>query len=306
MATYTTSGSKGRLPARLPIRFIVYVAVLILLASGFAWLYHVQNSPDKVFWGMIRNNLNTTGFSRTIVQDEGEQRLEQVIDVRTQPYHLANSRSTITQGQPATTKVVTESIGTPLRDYVRYAQIQTSQKSSSGKDLDFSNVTNVWGMAETQGTATNGQLYNESVLGVIPFGNLPAARQNALIKQMKDSGAYKYDVASIERTGIFRRPRYVFNVQIDPAAYIATLKAFAKDIGLTHLETLDPAQYESAQPVMIQLTTDGWSRELTEVSYGGGSRIEKFGSFNSLKSLQQPPMEAIPISELQARLQTIQ
>lgn len=299
-------GTKGRVSAKLPLNFIMYAAVVVLLASAWAWWYHIQTNPDRLFWGMIQNNLSATGFARTVVQDEGEQKLRQVVEVRTAPLNLANSQSVITQGDPVTTKVITESIGTPTTDYIRYADIQTTQKGQSGKDLDFSKVENVWGMSEADTGTTSGQLYNESVLGVIPFGNLSASQQKSLIKQMKDNSVYKVELANVQRNGWLQRPAYTFNVEINPVAYIGALKAFAKSTGLTHLETVDPSQYKSTQPVTVQATVDGWSRQLMQVSYGGGARIEKFTGLNSIKPLQTPPRETIPIGELQARLQTVQ
>jgi hypothetical protein len=299
-------GVRGRLPAKLPLTFIIYAAVIIFVGSAWAWWYHVQTNQDRLFWGMIQNSLRTPGFSRTIVQEDGQQKLEQVVEVRTAPLHLANSRSIITQGEPATTRVITESIGTPTTDYVRYSDIQTSQKGQTGNDLDFSNVKNVWGKAEAEGGTTNGQLYNESVLGLIPFGNLTGAQQEALIKEMKDKNVYSAELASVQRSGLLRRPTYSFNVQVNPAAYISALKSFAKSTGLTHLETVDPSQYQSTQPVTVVVSVDGWSRQLKEVSYGGGTRVEKFTGLNSIKPLQTPPQDTVPISELQARLQTVQ
>jgi hypothetical protein len=298
-------GTKGKVFAKLPLNFIIYAAIVILLASVWAWWYHVQTNPDRLFWGMIQNNLNTTGFARTVIQEEGEQKLEQTVDVRTAPEHLANSRSVITQGDPVTTKVVTESIGTPTADYVRYADIQTTQKSQSGKDLDFSSIKNIWGQSDTQDGATNGQLYNESILGVIPFGNLTSAQQKALIDQMKAANVYKVELAHVQHNGLFQRPSYTFNVQINPAAYIGALKSFAKDTGLTHLETVDPSQYQSTQSVTVQAVVDGWSRQLTQINYGGGARIENFTGLNGAQPLQTAPRDTIPVNELQARLQTV-
>lgn len=290
-----------------PTKVIVYMALIIVGLSCWSWWKYIYNSPDRVFWGMVNNSLSTTAFTKSVVQDDGQQKIEQVTSVRTSPMPLANSRTVITQGEPQTARVVTESVGTPVNDYVRYTTLQTSQKGQDGKALDFSKVLYIWGKSTADPSTTNGQLYNEAVLGLIPYGNLNARQRADLIDTMKKSNVYFYNVAK-KTKGPMGRTMYVFNVELSPRGYIAALKEFGAAEGLTQFDGIDPAQYQNAQPISVELTVDGWSHLLAETSFGGGSRVEKISGYGSVAALTAAPADkdTIPTDKLRERLSTIQ
>lgn len=288
------------------VRFIVYLSIVIIVAAGLAWWFLVRNSTERMFWSVVDNNLKTSSFTRQAVQDDGLQRIDQVIEVSTTPTQLVNGRTTITQTGDSAARVVTENIGTPRSDYVRYTEVETSQKNSQGQDIDFSDIKNVWGKSGDEGNDTNGQLYNESVLGIVPAAKLTPDQRRDLISLMKKEKVYEYKLVGIARSGLFGRPTYTYSVQVQPEAYIGMLKQFARAAGLTQLASVDPSQYRSAEPVTVDLKVDGWTQRLVQASYGGGSRVEELRAYGSTKQLQKPPRDFVPVEELQRRLQALQ
>lgn len=306
MTTYKTSGrvGVGKKISRFftPVGLIIIAAVIVLITSVGTWWQYVYNSPDRIFWGMVDNSLQTTSFTRTATQGDGQQKIVQVTQTNTTPTQLSNSKSTITQPNAL---VVTESIGTPSADYVRYSDIKTTQKTADGKDIDFSKIKDIWGKSDAYGSnATNGQLFNESILSVIPFGNLNASQRRALVAEMKKSNVYVFVQKGSQRHGL--RTTYDYTVQINPVPYIGVLKQFAKDMGLTQLDAVDPSQYQQTQVVTVDIKVDNVSHELTELSYNKGARVEKLSGYGNLHTLQQPPTKSISVQELQYRLQSIQ
>lgn len=286
------------------IKFSLVAAGVIVLATGGAWLYVQHNDPDRLFWAMMNNNLSTQAVSRTALQDDGQQKVRQVTEAQTSPDALANGQTTIVQGGEQGATAITESIGTPTADYVRYTKVETSQKGADGAPLDFSGVLNVWGVSKSEDGTTSGQLYNEAVLGLFPVGSLTASQRKALIGQMKDTNAYTFMLDKTERHGA--RVTYIYNVKINPVAFVSVLKQFASDMGLNQLKNVDPNQYSSTQPIDVQVSIDNLSRQMTRVSYSDGYRVETLSGYGSLKPLQQPPTKTISVDELQYRLQSVQ
>jgi hypothetical protein len=288
-------------------KFIISLAVIIGVGTFLAWQYHNTTNADRVFWGMVDENLQTSAYSRNTVQKSGSQTVTQVIQTETSPKQLIYSQTVFEQTGVDSATAITENIGTPTEDYVRYNSIVTSQKSANGDPLDFSDVVGQWAAAGSSADGeTTGQQYNQAVLGIIPTGNLSSAERRAIIKTMKEQGTYQYSVVETKRTWPFGRPNYTFQVTVNPEGYITTLKQFAKEVGLNHLEQVQPADYASSQKLTFIVSVDGWTHQMTRADQNQGARSETISGRNLKNSLPSAPTETIPVDELQARLQSVQ
>lgn len=284
---------------------IFWLAVLLVLAFlGLnAWYRAIYSDPRRVFAAMLDNSLRSGSVTKQIVQGDESQSLEQKVRIQAGEQHVAQSVTMLSQTGLANAEVTTESIGTPTADFVRYLSIQTDQKSTSGKDLNFSNVIGVWGKAEATGTTT-GELYNESVLGVIPIGNLSASDRKKLVTLAQELDVYKVEYANVERGTINGRPSYEYTVKVLPAAYVALLKTYAEMSGLTHLKGINPSSYENAEPIEFKVAVDVRTRRLASITYANG-RKENYISYGS-KPQVTLPSDPVTIDELQSRLQDIE
>lgn len=290
---------------RILTEVVIGLTILLLIGTVWAWWHFIYSNPQRVFTGMLENNLRTSSVTRLRVQQSGNQRLEQYVRLNTGADDIAQGRSTITQTGNVTAKVDTESIGTPTADYVRYTDIHTNQKDQNGKDLDFSKVLNIWGKSETSRDDTLGELYSESSLGVVPFGNLTAAQRAELMHIIKDRNVYKADFANVKRGNVNGRPQYAYTVEVDPEGYVTMLKKFGEFMGLTQTQSLDPAEYKGAQALQFRITIDVWSRHLSSLSYQTSSRQEAYGGYGIVSHVALP-QDTIPVDELQDRVQSIQ
>ena len=288
-------------------KFIVSVAAVVLVGTLAAWQYHNTTNANRVFWGMVDESLKTSSYSRHTTQKNGSQTVDQVIETSTSPKQLVHSETVFEQTGVDAATAITENIGTPTKDYVRYNSIVTSQKTQDGKPLDFSKVEGKWGVTESADEdQTTGQQYNQAVLGIIPISNLTSAERRELIKVMKDQNAYEFTVAETTRTWPFGRPNYTFQVTVNPVAYITALKMFAKDVGLNHLEEINPQDYASSQKLTFVVSVDGWTHQMTKADQNQGAKTEVISSRNLKKSLPTAPSDTISVDELQTMLQSVE
>lgn len=256
---------------------------------------------------MLNNSLQTRGVTRQVSQSGNGQTVNQVTRLSLEAERNAQSQTVLVQEGDRPTTVVTESIGTPTTDYVRYTSIDTAQTKANGDKLDFGSILNVWGNSETEGSEgqTDGELYNESVLGVVPFGRLDKQQRTELLDFIRSENVYEVDYGSVQRTIENGRPRYAYPVTVDAAAYILLLKRYGEMSGLNQLGTLDPGSYEGSERLPFTLVVDVWSRQLKRIDFGDGQRVENFTGHNASRGVTLPK-DAIDVNELQSRLQELQ
>lgn len=281
-------------------KFIISLAIVMLLSTFGVWQYHSATDPDRVFWGMVNENLQTSSYTRHTYQKNGAQSVDQVFQTATSPQNTVFSKTVFTQTGVDSATAVTENIGTPTSDYVRYTSVDTAQKQ------DFSNVIGVWGKTENESGQTQGQIYNQSVLGVVPIGNLTSAQRRELIKIMHDKKAYEYRIVETTHSFPFYRPTHKMAVTVNPVGYISALKQYAEYVGLNHLKDVNPDEYAQAAKLAFTVSIDGWTHQMTQTNQGSGGKVEIISGQNMKKSLPTVPKDAISVDELQAKLQLVQ
>lgn len=288
-----------------PTKILIAAGVIALAISGVSWWKLVYSNPSNVFDRMLANSLATPSVTKVVAQSDDSQKLQQTSQLVTEPSQIVHAKSVLGQTTDADTSIITESIGTPETDFVRYTNIKTSQKSSSGKDFDFSSVIGVWGKSGQDSLGNGAQLFNQTVLGVVPVANLPQPQRSALLKQIKNDNVYKQDAKSVKRQLVNGRPMYIYNVSVAPVAYVTMLKNFARDLGLKQLEQVDPAQYKDSQPLQFSFEVDVWSSQLLKVSYSTSDRTESYSAYGARTQISVPT-SSIGVDELQSRLQQVQ
>ena len=312
MARKTTIQTIGSSNKKLKIftSVLMLTAIIVVTASAWAWWHYVRSNPKRVFEAMVANSLKTTGVTHQVKQTSGEQSLSQTIQYMTTPYNVVHANTTLSQGGASNASVLTETIGTPFTDYVRYLDVITAQKGADGKPLDFSKLIGVWGKTNSSvdgvETQSNGELFNETILGVIPVVNLPANSRNRLLRQINENNVYTPDYSTVERRIKNGRPEYTYTVSIKPEPYVAMLKQLAQEVGLTQLEQVNPANYANSEPLQFKISVDVWTRQLTAINFSDANfRSEQYSSYGVRKPVGLP-VQTISVDELQQRLQSIE
>lgn len=288
------------------VSVIITTASIILVIAMAAWFRFVYTRPAATFRRMLTTMLSTTSVSKKVDQIQDGQQVRQDVQFTAQPNARVHSLSVLMQGPESGTVITTENVGTLTADYVRYADIKTSQKTADGKAFNFSSVLGIWGKADAKDLESGGaQLFNQTVLGVVPVGNLTAVQRQKLMKQIVKDQVYTVDYGSIVRKKVSGRPQYAYDVTVQPTAYVSMLKTFARDIGIKELESIDPAQYKDTPPLKFNFIVDVLSGQLQAIDYKGSQRIETFSAYGARLRIT-PPIAQTTVQDIQARLQKLQ
>lgn len=288
------------------VKFIVILAILIAVIALGLWQYRNTTNTDKIFWSAVNNNLQTSSFSKHNVSQSGGQSADQVTEVYMSPKQAIYSRTHFVQTGSDEAEATTENIGTPYADYVRYTNITTTQKSTTGKEFDFSKIINIWGGSTPDKSQTNGQQFGQALLAAIPAGDLSAAQRRELVKILKEKNVYSYSVKKTSHEGTLARPSYTYTVTLTPSAYVEALKKFGEYVGLTQLKDLNPADYKNANKTQFRVTVDAWNHQIISMIEPGANKEETVSGYNVRKATPAVPSNTISIDELQTRLQSIE
>lgn len=288
------------------IQGIVLVGIILLVISFWAWWRYVFTSPRRVFDSMLGNSLQTSSFNKRIEQGNENQKLDQIIHLQTGARNIAHSNTVLSRGGESAASVTTESVGTMREDFVRYTAINTSEKSTSGQSLDFSNVLNVWGKTSpASGQLPSGQLYSDTILGVIPIAGLIPADRKELIDFIHEKQVYKVNYNAAARAWKNGRLVFTYKVEVNTEAYVQLLQKFGKIVGLNQLDNLDSNVYKKAPPIPFEITVDVLSRQLLKIVHTSSDRHETFSGFGGFQTVDIPS-KTISVDELEERLSKIQ
>lgn len=289
-----------------PIKNIFIIAAILLTVSLIALGRDYFNDPNRVFNSMLANSISSRGATKVVQQESAGQRLDQTMQAQFGEQDIVNGVTVLEQGTGDNlTQIVTESIGTPQTDFIRYVSFETNEKGVDGSDLDFSNVTGVWGRSSVDGALTGGELYSEAALGVVPLGKLAPSERKAFLDRIEELNVYEIDFSATGKNIVDGRPTYSFDATIKPDRYVTMLKEFAELVGITQLETTDPAQFSSSPDLNVTLNVDVWSRQLKSVAFNGNERSETYSAYGLYRDVDVPT-DTISIQELQSRLQSLQ
>ncbi len=286
---------------------ICAVAILAFALAGWAWWRHVYNDPQRAFWSMLSTSLSTSSVTRHTTQADQSNSLDQITRLSLGDQTIARGLSIVKQPSAVgTNTVVTETLGTSSADYARYLSIDTKQTGHNGQPLNLSSVLNVWGKSDAApaGQPSNTQFLNGTILSLVPFAPLGNQPRQRILQTMRDNKVYDIDYSKAISRKEAGRPVFVYQVSVKPSDYVTMLKTLAHELGLSQLDTVNPAAYASNPPEKMEMSVDKLSHQLVRITYATGFRQETYSGYG-LQSTVAIPSATIPISQLQARLQAL-
>jgi hypothetical protein len=281
---------------RRQLRRLAYsAAVIVVIVLIGLWWTNVYQSPSNVFWGLINNSLATTGATMHVQNSESGTKLNEYVQFELGAKNYIHSTVKLNEDG---TEVNTETIGTPSTDFTRYTTISTKSATS------YNSVVGVWAkstpLAKGQVPDPIDHLFGQTVLGVVPYADLPASTRQSLVAQAQVTKVYTIDPASVTRTS----SAYTYTVKIAPKAYAAFLQQVTKDEGLGSSSEFNPNDYQAnSQPLTVQLSVSPVSRQLLAVNYGSG-HSETINGYGIQPNILVPS-HTITTVELQNRLEAI-
>ncbi len=269
------------------IRLIILLGIAVVLLAGWFWLSHIFESPRAVFWGMFSNSLSTASVTRQVTETGGGQNLKETIILELGKNNIAQSNTVLSEGNSV---VSTETIGTPQVDYTRYISAKTNQKTTAGKPINFSSIIGIWGKSTTGGLSADplDHLFGQTLLGIVPIGNLPPIERTVLLNQMKTNKVFNANFSKIQHGKIKGRSVDIFQVSVSPVGYAQLLTAFAKDLGYQNVPELNPSNYRSDSALKVQFDINPASRQLVQISYPGSNHVELYGDYGVKPNIAIP------------------
>lgn len=302
------SNKPGFTITKAGIKATAWLGVLILAGGLGLWWNFIFTDAEKTFEGMLHQSLKTSSVTREISQQAGTQTLEQINRLQFGADTAVVGQTTISQTGASAATVVTEEIGTPELDYVRYVAIETSQRDEDGEQIDFEEVIGVWGVSQaTPGQPqAAGESFSEAVLGVIPFANLSGSERRELVEFAIETNVYELDKLGITKETENGRPVYTYPVLLQPEAYVGYLQRVAGAMGLTQLENVNPADFRGVAPIRFTVRVDMLSRQPIDLQFSNQTdREETLRDFGVIQPVKIPE-DPIPAIELQQRIQSLQ
>jgi len=282
------------------------LAVAIVAGGVLVWWQFVWQNPQRVFEDMLASNLATTSVTKTARASSGSQQLEQYARLEMDNTSATDWLVTVEQSNAG---ITTESIGTPTTGFIRYTHIATTQKTPSNTSYDFSHVLNVWGKSDGTTDPSLDHLFSQTVLDISnaplpPIGNLPEAKQQELLDYMRAQQIFTPAYSSVKHAKVVGHDVYTYQVAVKLGAYVSMMQAFAHDMGMSNLDTIDPNQYSTLAPISMTLSIDRASHRLVEATYAGSGFSQDYTDWG----LQTPialPQAHVTTTELQNRLQAL-
>jgi hypothetical protein len=281
-------------------RLLFLLGVAVLIITAWMWWTKIHNSSNNVFWGMINNNLASSGVTRHIYQKNESQELDQYIQLEFGSVNAARGLSIFKQsGNNGGSAVTTETLGIPTSDYNRYVRVKTSDKTADDKTIDTSKFVGIW--AKNDITANEGdQYFRQSVLTIVPYGNLSTGARRSLVDFIKDKDVYRMSKPAESKT-YNGRSAYVYYIEVNPVAYIESLQKYSKALGID-ASGLSPEQYANSPPLKVEFTVDKLSRQLVKIYYPDSQQEETFMAQGLMPQTKVPSQTVTP-EELQKKLQ---
>lgn len=297
-----------------PSKKILAIGLAVAIVGIVVWLSNLRSNPETVFYRMVENSMRTNSVIKEITQSNDSQSLKQTIYFQTGANNFARAQAVLSQragssqdNNEITTKVTTESIGTPYEDYVRYLSIETNQKTPQNKPLDFTAVIGIWGRAADSNqdiTQTSGELFSQTVLGVVPTGYIEKTNRDSVLDKIRAINVYEVDFSNVERTEIDNRNVYKYRVKMQPKHYVEMLKIYAEAFGLEQLRQVDAQSFGNSPSLEFDFVVDISSGQLLQVHFLDSNRTETFSSYGAEVNVEVPD-DSVPVEELQRRLQSI-
>jgi len=282
-----------------PRQVILLIGIVIVILIA-AYLKYVYFNPTNVFKRMINNTLQTSSYTKTISTIANYQKSQQIVTVETGSTNRVLDSQTLSLPYSNKSAISILSIGTPSTDYSKYTRINTGAKNSSGHVINFTPAVGLWGANVVGiGSTSNGVLFNNSVLDIVPIANVSEEQKQILTKYLNSNKVYDFS-NKVKSQSINGRPKLTYDVKINLTNLTSYLHLFAKAVGIKlPSDKSEVANIPTTGTAELQFVVDQISSQLYAIkfpntpesyiysSFGVQPRIDTPKKFISLNKLEQ-------------------
>lgn len=284
---------------RTIIKIVAAVAIFLVISGGFFWYKVIFTDPERVYWGMITNNLSTYSVTKAVSQSGESTTNNQLSQLAFTPSPTVRDVKEITnQNSGVSSTVKIESIGTPTDTYQHYVLIDQPPQQGK-KKTDFSKVYSLW-LKNSGGQQSDSQLFYSSIYSAVLFGNLQVTQRDSLVKVLQS--AYKTDFKAIKKESSDGRKTYTYTTTINLRNYAKAVNLYSKSLGLPNTSQIKEDSYKPNDEVKVKLTVDILSRQLRSLKYESSNSVENYITYG-IKANYKIPSKTVSYETLQKTVQ---
>ncbi|HEX8226733.1 MAG TPA: hypothetical protein VF572_02580 [Candidatus Saccharimonadales bacterium] len=287
--------------ARL-LRVLLVLGLLTLVAAGAVYAFRPQRQADPrtVFSAALEQAMSQSGVTCTTKEVRQDVTTVRQISVNLQDPPQVRAVTSVQHGKLT---VRTEEIVTGKGSFVRYIHITPGQKNAAGQELDLGKVLNVWGKKPAVDSPAPG-LYGRTVLGdcIIPLADQAGAKAEAFAAEALDRKAFSTVFGSARKAVLTGQDVLVYDVTIEPKAYIVYMKRIAAATGRRDLDRVDSTAYARRSPekAKFYVTTD--TPRVVKIEYAAAKRTVSFRDYGKAPQISAPE-SSVSATELESHLQ---
>jgi F0F1-type ATP synthase assembly protein I len=276
---------------RLSLSSVIILAVLVGVA--ITWYNNVYANSERVFWGMIDNNLKTNSVTEEIKQTSATDSSDELTQMSFTPNPSVRYIKKITASNAqGSAQISVESIGTPKDTYQHYVSITQPGKPSS----TFKDIYPLWlknsGSPQSDTTLFNQKILNSANL----FGNMPSAERAKTINYLHN--AYHTNFDAVEKQKVDGRKVFIYKTKINLKDYIKAVHFYAESLGLPNADKLKPENYKKTDQFSVTYSVDVMSRQLKKVVYTNTSTQAQYSGYG-IQANFHPPAHTVSYQKLQ-------
>ncbi len=270
---------------------VAIAVIAVLFFGGWYFFNQVYLKPENVFWSMLDRNLKTGSITKTYQEssDTGSYELVTKLQLKGQ---LASQTAVTIKDVDST--YVTDTIGTPTQDYLRYSQISSAVAPAT------QNGINVWAVNAASDTQPAQVFLNELLSSPMIFGYLNHNQRTDIIKQMRNNSVFDVDFSSVNTTAtVGNKKVYSYDVTINLAGYLPIYQTYLRAMGQNDIAD----QIGSAAPgstLSVKLFVEPASRHLLQLTMNSNDQTVTFSNFDTTATIELPKDANLSIEELQA------
>lgn len=275
------------------------LALGLIFAGWFHWIYL---NPERVFKGMLKQNLQTTSVTKHIKQTTDSQAITQLIRLQSGSTNASDWLTTIVQSEDSAT---TETISTPTETFVRYTALKRQ-----GKPLKNTNgVLGTWAKPNQTQQESGANLYSQTMLDSyiapgLPIANLASTQARQLLDYQQSQKIFTPDYTHVKRQVINGKKVYIYTVSVKLEPYVKLMQLFAADLNLAALSSVSASQYHNSKPVTVSLAVDPISRQPVRLSFPIAHFSEDYQDWGLEQGITLPK-KTITLDQLQAKVQAL-
>lgn len=292
---------------KLLYRMLVLAAIVLAIGGYFAYT-RLYLTHERRFWMAINNNLSVPSVVRsTETGGTGNKSTEMTRFVFGAQAAQDKINSVGFKNATTESNVTTETITTPVTQYVRYNNIFSTEKKSDGSSYNFDSIKNVWAKEavakDADALSTQRLTFAQPLITLAPFGNLTAEARQAILADMKSNKVYVVDYKNATYQNINGEKYIAYVVKVQTKKYVAALQRYFTAAGFGTFPPLDPSGYSDTARVNAQFIIALKSNTLAAINFN--DQTEAYSDYGVTQPISFPT-KTISVDELQSRLQSAQ